>query len=574
MMKDAVRYKKLVEQINEAPEKSGVYIFKSEKNYIYIGKAKNLKSRLKGHLQATKIDPKERKIFEESSHLEWIITSSDYEAFVLENELIKQYKPKYNVRLKSGSSYPMLVITNEEYPTVKISRKFGEVDGEYFGPFIPAKTARAMKELIHKIFKLRTCDPMPKRNMVCFDYHLGLCSAPCVNKISKKDYQFDANSAKAFLSGNAKKIIYQLYDKIEEYSQKLMFEKASVVRDQIIALENLIKKQEVIGLPVEEADVFYITGSFIYLIIIRGYRILGKDEIKTDKLFNQEEIPVIIMNYYQKGNYIPSKILLNREISDLENLKKWLSKFKNVEVEVGLPIEVENFVKRNISYVDVSVIENEFKNVFGFTLPKRIEGFDISTLQGNFTVGSCVVWENGKMNKREYRRFKVKTVKGVDDYASMREVLYRRFKKYLQMDNSPELVLIDGGKGQLKQGLIVKDALGLKNLRVFSLAKKEEIIYTDDGKEIHLYEHQPLLKLFTTIRDEAHRFAVSYNRKLREKESLKSVLDNIKGIGKKRKEILYRTYKTIENISQAPEEELVKLGIPRKVAQEIKQYLS
>jgi len=280
------------------------------------------------------------------------------------------------------------------------------------------------------------------------------------------------------------------------------------------------------------------------------------------------------MNYYQKGNYIPSKILLNREISDLENLKKWLSKFKNVEVEVGLPIEVENFVKRNISYVDVSVIENEFKNVFGFTLPKRIEGFDISTLQGNFTVGSCVVWENGKMNKREYRRFKVKTVKGVDDYASMREVLYRRFKKYLQMDNSPELVLIDGGKGQLKQGLIVKDALGLKNLRVFSLAKKEEIIYTDDGKEIHLYEHQPLLKLFTTIRDEAHRFAVSYNRKLREKESLKSVLDNIKGIGKKRKEILYRTYKTIENISQAPEEELVKLGIPRKVAQEIKQYLS
>ncbi len=573
-MKDVVLYKELVEQINNAPKKSGVYIFKNGKNYIYIGKAKNLKNRLKGHLQATKIDPKERKIFEESSQLEWIITSSDYEAFVLENELIKQYKPKYNVRLKSGSSYPMLVITNEEYPTIKISRKFGEIDGEYFGPFIPAKTARAMKELIHKIFKLRTCDPMPKRDLVCFDYHLGLCSAPCANKISKKDYQFDAKSAKAFLSGNAKKIIYQLYDKIEEYTQKLMFEKASIVRDQIIALENLIKKQEVIGLPIEEADVFYITSTAIYLIIVRGYRILGKDEIKIDGNPNENEIPLVIMNYYQKGNYIPKQILLNKEIPEIENLQKWLSKFKKVEIGIGLIKEIENFIKRNISDIDLSIISKEFKSIFGFDLPNRIEGFDISTLQGNFTVGSCVVWENGKMNKKEYRRFKVKTVKGVDDYASMREVLYRRFKKYLEMENPPELVLIDGGKGQLKQGLIVRDALGLKNLRIFSLAKKEEIIYTDDNKEVRLYKYQPLLKLFTTIRDEAHRFAISYNRKLREKEGLKSVLDNIKGVGKKRKEILYRTYKTIDNISQASEEELVKLGIPRKVAQEIKAYLS
>lgn len=567
-------YKNLIEQIKKAPQQPGVYIFKSDKNYIYIGKAKNLKNRLKGHLQATKLDPKERKIFEESSQLEWIITSSDYEAFVLENEFIKQYKPKYNVRLKSGSSYPMLVITNEEYPTIKISRKFGEIDGEYFGPFIPAKTARAMKELIHKIFKLRTCDPMPKRDLVCFDYHLGLCSAPCANKISKKDYQFDAKSAKAFLSGSAKKIVYQLYDKIEEYTQKLMFEKASVVRDQIIALENLIKKQEVVGLPIEEADVFYITQTSIYLIIVRGFRILGKDEMKIDGKLNKNEISLVIMNYYQKGNYIPKQILLNREIPEILNLKKWLGKFKDVKIKIGLIKEIENFIKRNISDIDLLTISKEFKSVFGFELPFRIEGFDISTLQGNFTVGSCVVWENGKMNKKEYRRFKVKTVKGVDDYASMREVLYRRFKKYLKMDNPPELVLIDGGKGQLKQGLIVKDALGLKNLKIFSLAKKEEIIYTDDNKEVYLYKYQPLLKLFTTIRDEAHRFAVFYNRKLREKEGLKSILDNIRGIGKKRKEILYRTYKTIDNISKASEEELIKLGIPSKVAQEIKHYLS
>jgi Excinuclease ABC subunit C len=172
-----------LEFINKAPEEPGVYLFKdSKKQYVYIGKAVNIKNRLKNHYQQLKVDPKERKIFKESSSIEWIITKSDYEAFVLENELIKQYKPKYNVRLKSGSSYPMLVITDEEYPTVKISRKFGEIKGEYFGPFLPARTARAMKELIHKLFKLRTCDPLPKRSLVCFDYHLGLCSGPCADK--------------------------------------------------------------------------------------------------------------------------------------------------------------------------------------------------------------------------------------------------------------------------------------------------------------------------------------------------------------------------------------------------------
>ena len=568
----------LFDKIKEAPEKSGVYIFKNKNKYIYIGKAKNLKNRLKGHLQALKYDYKEQKIFEESTQLEWIITSSDYEAFILENALIKQYKPKYNVMLKSGSGYPMLVITNDEYPTVKISRKYGEIDGEYFGPFIPAKTARAMKQLIHKVFKLRTCDPMPKRNIACFDYHLGLCSAPCVNKISKKDYMLDVKSAKAFLSGDAGKVIYQLYDRIEEYMKKMLFEKAAVVRDQISALENLIKKQKVVGIPEKEADIFYINYPDIYITVIRTNRIIGIDKLKVSNIEDEENIVSLIISYYKQGNFIPGKVVINKQLEDIENLQKWLSNVagKEIKVETQIIPEVEAFIKQNIKHssIDLKVLDNEFKKVFNFRLPDRIEGFDISTLQGEFNVGSCVVWEKGKMNKKEYRRFKIKTVKGVDDYSSMREMLFRRFKKYKEMENPPQLVLIDGGKGHLKQGLIVKDALGLNNLRVFSIAKKEEIIYTDDGKEIKLYNHLLLLKLFTTIRDEAHRFAVSYNRKLREKEGLKSVLDEIQGIGKKRKEILYRTYKTIDNIANAEETELVKLGIPKKVAQNIKKYLN
>jgi excinuclease ABC subunit C len=566
-----------LEFINKAPEEPGVYLFKdSKKQYVYIGKAVNIKNRLKNHYQQLKVDPKERKIFKESSSIEWIITKSDYEAFVLENELIKQYKPKYNVRLKSGSSYPMLVITDEEYPTVKISRKFGEIKGEYFGPFLPTRTARAMKELIHKLFKLRTCDPLPKRSLVCFDYHLGLCSGPCADKISMKEYKEDAKVAKAFLSGNVKNVIYELYDKINDYTNKLMFEKAAVIRDQIKAIEMTIKKQEVIGVGVEEADIFYFLRNRVYLIIVRGSRIVGKDELKVqNEEFEEGNEIAIITDYYSKDTYIPKTIITNKELEDLENLKQWLLKAKNKEVEIltSLPEQVEGFIKRNINIENMENPKSEFEKVFGFSLPNRVECFDISHLDGKFTVGSCVVWENGSMNKREYRRFRVRTVNYIDDFASLREVLTRRFRRYKEMDNPPELVLIDGGKGQLSQGLTVRQELGLENLRVFSIAKKEEIIYTDDGKEVRLFENQELLKFFTKIRDEAHRFAITYNRKLREKEGLKSVLDNIEGIGEKRKEILYRTYKTLDNILKASDEELKKLGIPTSVSQKIKEYL-
>ncbi|WP_457623804.1 excinuclease ABC subunit UvrC [Persephonella sp.] len=563
--------------IDSSPESSGVYLFKGKKNqYIYIGKAKNIKNRLKGHLNQVKIDPKEKKIFEESEFIEWIITKSDYEAFVLENELIKQYKPKYNVRLKSGSSYPMLVITDDEYPTVLISRKYGEIKGEYFGPFLPARTARAMKDLIHKLFKLRTCDPLHKRDIVCFDYHLGLCSAPCVGKISKKDYNFDAKNAKVFLSGNVKKIIYQLYDKLDEYSKKMNFEKAAVIRDQIVAMENLVKKQEVLGLPVDEADIFYFFDREIYLIIIRGSRIVGKEilELKERGIDNLEIS--VISNYYIKGNYIPDKILVNREITERENLIRWLSDKKKKEVTLSykIPEKIENFIKRNISGIGLEETRKLFEKIFGFKLPYRIEGFDISTLFGKYTVGSCVVWIDGKMEKREYRRFKIKTVDQIDDYRSLKEVLFRRFRKYTEMDDPPELVLIDGGKGHLSQGIDVKNTLKLSNLRIFAIAKKEEIIFTDDGKTVNLFEYQPLLRLFTQIRDEAHRFALSYNRKLRERDTLRDVLEGIEGVGKKRKEILYRTYKTADKIAEASIEELKKLGIPEKVAQNIKKYLS
>lgn len=566
---------KLFEIIENAPEESGVYLFKDKnKNPIYIGKAVNIKNRLKNHLNQIKLDIKEERIFSESSFIDWIITSSEYEAFILENELIKQYKPKYNVRLKSGSGYPMLVITNEEYPTVKISRKYGEIDGEYFGPFLSMRNAKAMKELIHKLFKLRTCENMPTKPTLCFDYHLGLCSGPCAFKISKNEYKSDVKTAKNFLSGNVKTAIFDLYERLEDYTKKMMFEKAAIIRDQIRAIENVIKKQEIVGFDIKEADIFYFTGKSVILVIIRGHKIVGKEELEITSDFLEEDFEIsVISDYYNKGNFIPENIIVNKDFEGISFLKQWLSRksFKEISISTEIDKQIEEFLKRNLN-ITTDNLKDIFKKVFNFDLPERIECFDISTLAGQFTVGSCVVWKDGKMDKKEYRRFKVKTVEGIDDYASLEEVLRRRFSKYKQMENPPKLVLIDGGLGQLSVGIKVKKELNLDFLKIFSIAKKEEILYTEDGKSIKLFDYQPLLMLFTKLRDEAHRFALSYNRKLREKEGLKSVLDEIKGIGKKRKEVLYRTYKTIDNILKADEDELLKLGIPFNVAQQIKKY--
>ncbi|MCX7738347.1 MAG: excinuclease ABC subunit UvrC [Hydrogenothermaceae bacterium] len=563
-----------LDYIDRAPESSGVYMFKNKERFIYIGKAVNLKNRLRGHYNLLKEDPKERKIFSESSSIEWIVTSSEYEAFVLENNMIKLYKPKYNVMLKSGSGYPMIVITDEEFPTVKISRKFGEIKGDYYGPFIRGKNARALKQLIHKLFKLRTCDPMPQRDIVCFDYHLGLCCGPCAGKISKKEYKAASEVVNSFLSGDVKRTIFKLYDRLKEYSDKMLFEKAAVVRDQIKALETVVKKQEVLGLEVEEADIFYITQTDVYLIVVRGHNVVGKERLNISDSPDESFINVI-MGYYDRRNYVPQRIILNRKVEDAEHFLRWLKEYKNREVklELNLPNKIVSFIERNFPSIELTQISNTFRQVFGFELPRRIECFDISHLQGSFTVGSCVVWENGAMNKRDYRRYRVRGVNQIDDYSSLKEVLTRRFSKYKQMDNPPELVLIDGGKGQLSVGIEVRDKLKIEGLKIFSLAKREEKIFTEDGKEINLFGYQPLLKLFTSIRDEAHRFAISYSRKLREKEGLKSILDKVEGVGEKRKEVLYRTYKTLDNILKASDKELVKLGIPFKLSQRIKRYI-
>jgi len=558
-MKTLADWKKLIEK--KAPEKCGVYLFKGIKGYTYIGKAKNIKKRLLQHLQAVKNDRKEFQIFAQSVDFDYIITRSEYEALVLERQLINTHKPKYNVVFKHGGGYPLLLITEEKFPTVKVVRDLEE-KGDYFGPFFSIKQAKKVKKLIHQLFKLRTCGEMPQKGYLCMDYHLGLCSAPCVGAISEKDYRLSVESAKAFLSGNVGEVLPKLYAKIEEYAKRMEFEKCAFLKEQITALENIAAGQKVLNLPFEEADLWHLSGDTITLYLVRGKKIVDKKSFeKPQYLTSFDEW----LTAYYSVNLIPKTIIVSEKLSDKTLLEKYLSEksSKRVELITEIPPELKDLIEENAPAVDEKTIKT-FEEVLKLPFPKRIEGFDISHFYGDFTVGSCVVWEEGKMNKKCYRRYRIKRVEGIDDYASMREILSRRAIRIKKGQYPvPDLWLIDGGKGQLSAALEVKRRYKLPTF-VVALAKREEILHTEDGREIPLKEYPELYRIFGQIRDEAHRFALSYNRKLREK----NLLGKLKPSERK---LIERNFKGLYEVLETPDEKLKRLGINPELKNEIRK---
>ena len=559
-------WKELVER---APEKCGVYIFKGKNRPVYIGKAKNIKKRLQQHLRLSETDPREFVIFKDSTGLEWIITRNEFEALVLEIDLIQSHKPKYNVLHKYGSGYPMLLITEDEYPTIKVVRGT-EHKGKLFGPFLQAGKAHKVKKLIHRLFKLRTCDPMPRREEPCMDYHLGLCSAPCASYISSEDYRLNVEGAIALLSGEVGEVLEKLYSRIEELSKDMLFEKCAQIRDQIRALENISRGQSVSGLPFNSADLFYKLGKRVGLFLIRGGKLVSK---KIYDLEKDEHIEEIFLGYYY-SNFIPENILTNFEVS--EEVKSWLVSRAGGKVvfSIDIPRELSCLAEENLKEgIDPKLLEEEFKNKMGIDLPQIIEGFDISHFYGEHIVGSCVVWERGRMNRSRYRRYRVKNLSRIDDYGALREVLSRRAKRLKESkEPMPDLWLIDGGKGQLNVALNVKRLFKLP-VRVLALAKEEEILYMENGNNLRLREVPLLYRVFGLIRDEAHRFALSYNRKLRSKEVLEDILSKVKGIGRIRKEIIYRNFNNLYEFIEADRERLRKLGLPESLQQEVRKYL-
>ncbi len=558
------------EAVNKAPQKCGVYIFKGKSKPIYIGKAKNLRKRLQQHLRLSESDPKEFLIFKESTDLEWIVTRNEFEALVLEVDLIQSHKPKYNILHKYGSGYPMLLITDEPFPTVKVVRGT-QHRGRLFGPFIQGSKAHKVKKLVHKLFKLRTCDPMPRRTEPCMDYHLGLCCAPCTSYVSEEEYKLNVEGAIALLSGEVGEILPKLYGRIEELSERMLFEKCIQVRDQIKALENITKGQTVSGLPYSSADLLYQLDGRLGLFLIRGGKLISKEVYDIDR---EEHLEEFLLGYYY-ANFTPELILSNFQLS--EEVKEWIARKRQegkVTFSTDIPNSLVELAEENLSEgINLHALKEAFRKELGMPAPKTIEGFDISHFQGEFTVGSCVVWEEGRMNKSRYRRYRIKTLKGIDDYGALREVLSRRARRLKERKEPiPDIWLIDGGKGQLNVALKVKKLFNL-HIKVFSLAKEEEILFCEDGRELPLTDIPVLYRVFGLIRDEAHRFALSYNRKLRSKKALEDVLSRVKGVGEVRKRIIYRNFESLYEFIQADKEKLRKLGLPISIQQEVKKYL-
>lgn len=582
---------RLRKKVQTLPQKAGIYFFKTRTGeVIYIGKARSLRDRVKSYFQQTS-DVKIKNILSETWDVDFILTGSTKEAAFLENNFIRTYQPKYNLRLKDDKSFPFLKMTlQEKFPSLILTRRVEEDGAKYYGPYSPAQQARQTSHLIAKYFGVRTCDEaVPgKRKRPCLEYDLKLCSAPCVKYISESDYRESVENALLFLDGKTEKLLGVLKRKMRESAARQEFEQAARWRDVIHTIEDIKERPKLISVQMEDIDIFGFVREneniAVYVFLMRRGKVIESEELAFQEkkdLSDTTILSVCLWDFYEKRENIPDKILLPFAPEKKEKLSKMLTRKKHKKVEILIPIRGKNkklvsLARTNAEILmrkksdDLSPLE-EMRKIFELkTLPLRIEGYDISNTGGDESVGSLVVFENGLPQKNDYRKYTIKSVKGPNDVASIQEVIRRRYTRLLQEKKAfPDLILVDGGKGQLNAARAALKDLGLRHLPVVSLAKKEEIIFTPSRKNgIRLEKTNPVLKLFQNIRDESHRFALSFHRLRRKKKSFESRLDGIEGIGPKRKTALLTKYKSVEEIKKASKEELSRI-IGRKAAQSL-----
>lgn len=578
----------LKSKIENLPKKPGIYFFKDKKSeVIYIGKARSLRNRVKSYFLPTS-DTKIKNILSETKDIDFILTDSAKEAAFLENNFVRQYQPKFNLRLKDDKSFPFLKLTlQEKFPAAYFTRRVEEDGAKYFGPFSPAHQARKTIYLIAKYFGVRTCqEAVPgKRKRACLEYDLRLCSAPCVGYISESDYRESVKNALLFLEGKTEKLLKILKKKMHEAAVRQEYEQAAHWRDLIRTMEEVKEKPKLISVRMENKDIFGFLREnenigFYVFFMRKGKVIESEDTFFQEKreISDKEILSNYLKKFYKNRKSIPDRILLPFTPDKKFEISKMLSNLKGEKIEIIIPLKGKNkklvdLANRNAEILlqeksEVLPSLREAKKIFNLkTIPERIEGFDISNTGGEESVGSLVVFENGRPKKKDYRKYKIKTVAGPNDVASLQEVIRRRYTRRLEEKKAlPDMILVDGGKGQLNAARGVLEYLGLSHLPIVSLAKKEEIIFTPSRKKgIRLERTSPALKLFQNIRDEAHRFALSFHRLRREKRSFESRLDRIPGLGKKRKAALLAKYKDLKEIKKAALEDLEKI-IGRKVA--------
>ncbi|KZX14081.1 UvrABC system protein C [Methanobrevibacter oralis] len=570
------------------PSKPGVYIMKDVENtIIYIGKAKNLKNRVQSYFREKLDRPKTQVLMSHFDSLEYILTNSEKEALILEATLIKKHRPRYNVQLKDDKRYPYVKITNEKFPRVVITRNIVK-NGVYYGPFTDVGSVKQTVKFLKSLFKIRTCRNM---NGPCLNSQIDLCYAPCEGKISEEEYAKIINKIDLFFQGKYSVIVKNLKKEMIDASDNQEYEKAAVIRDQIASIEEIMEKQfvELIDDDLDQ-DVIAIAPSenevVVIIMPIRKGKIVGRDDFlmsTSEYDSNSEILFAFIQQYYDYNRHIPKQILLAEDINEKELLQDWLSDLRGNKVHIKVPQKGVKLRLVNMAQKNAEIIKHQKKKMENSLielkkylkldkLPRIIEGYDISNISGKFAVGSKVSFKDGKPNKKGYKHFKMETP-GPNDFAMMEELLTRRLKM-IDSDEEPDLIVIDGGKGQLGMACGVLEKFNLTHIPIIGLAKEfEEIYLPNTQRPIVIPKNNKALHLLQQVRDESHRFAITYHRKLRSKNISGSSLDDISGIGKKRKINLLKAFGTIENIKKASVKDLAEIkGMNKKVAQNVFDY--
>lgn len=597
------------EELKKLPAKPGVYLMHDKSDaIIYVGKAISLKNRVRQYFQAgRRVSPKIERMISQIDHFEYIITDSEVEALVLENNLIKEYEPKYNTMLKDDKTYPYIKATvYEDFPRLIYSRQPKKDKCKYFGPFTNVTAARDTLEFAHKIYRIRTCRRVLPRDIgkerPCLNYHIGKCNAPCQGYISKEEYNKNFNKALKLIEGDYKQVIEYLEEKMYEASEKMEYEQAAVCRDLIESVKKMSVKQKINDFGGMDRDVVALARTneeaVVQVFFIREGKLIGRDHFHLKGSYGEKEndmLQAFIKQFYAGTPFIPREVMVEYEVTESELIEKWLSEKRGGKVSIIVPKKGQKerlveLVHKNAAMVltkDMEKIKREEERTtgamkqisgwLGLEDASRVESYDISNISGFLSVGSMVVFDDGKPKKSEYRKFRIKTVEGPNDYASMYEVLKRRFSHGLmeieQLNEKnfstefgsftkfPDLIMMDGGVGQVHIAMQVLSELDI-DIPVCGMVKDDNHrtrgLFFDEH-EIPIDTNSEGFRLMTRIQDEVHRFAIEYHRSLRSKEQVKSILDDIPGIGEKRRKALMKHFASIEAIKNAAIDELAQV---------------
>ncbi len=610
-------------ELKNLPDKSGVYIMKnSDGEIIYVGKAKVLKNRVRQYFKGGKHSPKVEAMVKNVASFEYVITDSEFEALVLECNLIKEHMPKYNILLKDDKTYPFIRLSlGEMYPKLTISRSIKNDGARYFGPYSSAILIRELIDLVKDIFKLRSCNKVfprdIKKGRTCLYHHIGKCIGVCTGDVDEEKYNKLVDKVCDFLNGKTAEVVTDITQKMKAASQNLDFERAAFYRDKLKSIELLSQKQKIVSSNGQDIDAVAMTSndktSCVQIFFIRSGKIIGRENYFIERIEGQGEEEILgefVKQYYAKSTFIPKELMLELEIDDMEYIRKWLSDMAGRSVNIKIPKRGENLklihmIKTNAKKAlyendtkmlrDISFKNNALSQLSKIlalnTILHRIEAYDMSNYAGKNNVGAMITFIDAKPSKKDYRNFRIKSVSGSDDYACMREVLTRRLsnakaeiakvksgemsKDDMKFGNLPDVILLDGGLGHVNVGKRVVDLLGF-DIPVFGIVKddnhKTRGLVSEEG-ELYIEKTSEAFRLITNIQDEMHRRAIEYQAKLGKKSTLESELENIPGVGKTRRVALLKHFKSINKIKSASVEDIAKVkSIDQKTAQNIYEY--